>query len=86
MFFFCPTNQVSLVPYLRIVELEIFQKQLAAPEFWGIFVPDVWTVDVELPSVWQGTKKEVDEQAWKKAINLRVYREGWGQSFGTAPC
>ena len=26
-------------------------------------MPDVWTVDVELPTVWQGTKKEVDSQA-----------------------
>ena len=29
----------------------------------GIHVPDVWTVDVELPTVWQGTKKDVDSQA-----------------------
>ena len=39
----------------------------------GIHVPDVWTVDVELPTVWQGTKKEVDSQAGSGNFSWRVW-------------
>lgn len=35
-----------------------------------IHVPDVWTVDVELPTVWQGTKKEVDSQVQCKEVQV----------------
>ena len=47
----------------------------------GIHVPDVWTVDVELPTVWQGTKKEVDSQARFFAPLLVDWYDEFGDSI-----
>lgn len=41
-----------------------------------IHVPDVWTVDVELPTVWQGTKKEVDSQVQRVRDRTTVLQKG----------
>jgi len=61
-----------------------------------IYVPDVWTVDVELPSVWQGTKKEVDEQVQCKEVQVltptsdteRSSEQSWvsAESAGSDDC
>lgn len=61
-----------------------------------IHVPDVWTVDVELPTVWQGTKKEVDSQVQCKEVQVlsptsdseRSAEQSWvsAESTGSDDC
>lgn len=61
-----------------------------------IHVPDVWTVDVELPTVWQGTKKEVDSQVQCKEVQVlsptsdseRSAEQSWvsAESAGSDDC